>query len=110
MTEGQLSSEANSHPSSFALANYQIRESGLDAGRPRVGVDGLGPQGQVEIQLRGPAARSVVADALDVQVRSKFAPGFGKSLRRVAIYSDDGLIAEWIRTASNEIVRTFPPK
>jgi hypothetical protein len=90
-------------------ANAQIRESGLDAGRPRAGVGGFGPQGQVEIQLKGPAARSAVVDALDSQVRKSFNPKNGTSLRRVAVYSEDGLIAEWIRTARNEIVRVFPP-
>ncbi len=87
-------------------ANYQIRESGLDAGRPRIGVEGPGPQGQVEFQLRGEAARSVKADTLDSQVRLSFSPARGTSLRRVAIYDGDGLIAEWIRTARNEIVQT----
>jgi hypothetical protein len=91
-------------------ANLQMKNCGLDAGRPMVGVGGTGPQGQVEIQLRGGVARSVVVDALEAQVRSKFSPAFGTSLRRVAVYGDDGLIAEWIRTATNEVVRTFPTR
>jgi hypothetical protein len=91
-------------------ANKQMKQCGLDAGRPKVGVGEVGPQGQLEIQLRGEAARTAGVDMLEAQVRSRFAPDLGTSLRRVAVYGDDGLIAEWIRTASNEIVRTFPPR
>jgi hypothetical protein len=32
----------------------------------------------------------------------------GSHLRRVAVYGDGRLIAEWVRTAANVIVRTFP--
>jgi hypothetical protein len=89
-------------------ASAQIRESGLDAGRPMVGVGRPGPQGQVEIQLNGEAARTGTLDVIEEQVRESFSPTRGNSLRRVAVYCDGHLVGEWVRTAANVIVRAFP--
>ena len=75
-----------------------------------IGVGGRGPQGQVELQLRGEAARTGTVDVIEAQVREAFHSGEKGSpnLRRVAVYGDGQLIAEWVRTAANAIVRTFP--
>jgi hypothetical protein len=91
-------------------ANDQIRDSGLDAHRPMTGVNGHGPQGQVELQLRGEAARTGPVDVVERQVRAKFNSGEEGSpnLRRVAVYCNGQLIGEWVRTVANVIVRTFP--
>jgi len=94
----------------IARANKQIRYSGLDANHPMTGIGGRGPQGQVELQLRGDAARSGTVDLIEAQVREAFHSGPKGSLhlRRVAVYADGQLIAEWVRTVTNEIIRTFP--
>jgi hypothetical protein len=91
-------------------ANAQIRDSGLDASRPVTGLGGRGPQGQVELQLRGDAARTGKMDVIEAQVREAFhsGPKGSPHLRRVAVYGDGQLIAEWVRTAANAIIRTFP--
>jgi hypothetical protein len=85
-----------------------MKNSGLDPSHPMVGVDRLGPQGQVEIQLTGEAARTGTFDAIEAQVRAAFRPDVGTSLRRVAVFGDGRLIGEWARTAANAVVRTFP--
>jgi hypothetical protein len=90
-------------------ANAQMKESGLDAGRRMTGVDRSGPQGQLEIQLKGEAARTGTLEVIEVQVRKAFTADKYTSLRRVAFYGEGKLIGEWVRTASNTIVRTFPP-
>jgi len=74
------------------------------------GVNGHGPQGQVELQLRGEAARTGPVDVVERQVRAKFNSGEEGSpnLRRVAVYCNGQLIGEWVRTVANVIVRTFP--
>jgi hypothetical protein len=89
-------------------ASRQIRESGLDAGRPMVGTGGRGPQGQVEIQLNGEAARTGTLDVIEAQVRESFNLQRGDGLRRVAVFCNGRLVGEWVRTAANVIVRTFP--
>lgn len=89
-------------------ANNQIRWSGLDANRPMVGVGGQGPQGQVELQLRGEAARTATVDVVEAQVLKRFNAVEGPNLRRVAVYGNGQLIGEWVRTAANAIVRTLP--
>jgi hypothetical protein len=89
-------------------ASSQIKQSGLDGGRPMLGVERLGPQGQVEIQLNGEAAQTSTLDVIEAQVRSSFSPQKGASLRRVGVYGDGRLVGEWVRTAANVIVRTFP--
>jgi hypothetical protein len=93
-----------------ARANEQLRDSGLDTNRPMVGVGGRGPQGQVELQLRGNAARTATVDSIEAQVRGSFhsGPKGSPNVRRVAVYGDGRLIAEWVRTAANAIIRTFP--
>jgi len=90
-------------------ANSQMKESRLDAGRQMVGVNRFGPQGQLEIQLRGEAARTGALDQIETQVRESFGATKSTSLRRVAVFGDGRLIGEWVRTAANTIVRTFPP-
>jgi hypothetical protein len=84
---------------SVARANAQIRDSGLDAS-----------QGQVELQLRGEAARTGTVDVIEAQVREAFHTGPKGSpyIRRVAVYADERLIAEWVRTAAGAIIRTLP--
>jgi len=89
-------------------ADVQMRNSGLDADRPMIGSGGRGPQGQVELQLRGEAARTATVDVVEAQVRARFNPQNGTNLRRVAVYGDGRLIGEWVRTAANAIMRTFP--
>jgi hypothetical protein len=89
-------------------ADKQMLNSGLDSNRPMIGVGGQGPQGQVELQLRGEAARTGTVDAVEAQILKRFNPGKGVNLRRVAVYADGRLIGEWVRTAANAIMRTFP--
>jgi hypothetical protein len=86
----------------------QMLSSRLDGNRPMIGVGGQGPQGQVELQLRGEAARTGTIDVVEAQVREEFSAGEGPHLRRVAVYGDGQLIGEWVRTAANAIVRTIP--
>jgi hypothetical protein len=93
---------------SIRRADEQMLKSGLDAHHPMIGVRGQGPQGQVEIQLRGEAARTASLDTVEAQVRARFNPEKGPNLRRVAVYGDGQLIGEWVRTAANAILRVFP--
>ncbi len=93
---------------SVRRANEQMYRSGLDSNYPMIGSGSRGPQGQVELQLRGEAARTATVDVVEAQVRARFNPESGTSLRRVAVYGDGQLIAEWARTAANAIIRTFP--
>jgi hypothetical protein len=90
-------------------ANAQFKDCGLDAGRPMVGTNTLGPQGHLEFQLRGEAARTATFDLVERQVLKGFTPAANTSVRRVSVYAEGRLLGEWIRTAANTIQRTSPP-
>lgn len=88
-------------------ANSQIKKSS------QVGPDGGRPQGQIEIQLNSQAAESIrenpnVQSYIESQVHQQFRPNQSRSLKRVAVYVDGKLYGEWVRTAGNDIVKTFP--
>lgn len=94
----------------IGVANRQIRNSGLDVERLMVGVGQRGPQGSLEIQLQGAAARTGTLDVVEAQVFSAFTPNRVRSLRRVSIYRDGQLLGEWVRTVDNRVVRVFPAR
>jgi hypothetical protein len=77
-------------------ANKQIKNSGLPE------------QGEAELQLRGPEAEHTTLAQVERQVKGNFSTQFGRHLRRVAVYKNGVLFAEWERLPDGTIQRTFP--
>jgi hypothetical protein len=77
-------------------ANKQIKKSG-DAPDP----------GALEIQLRGEAADTADAAAIERQVNGQFKPDRSRNLNRVTIYRNGEKFMEWIRNADGSVTRVL---
>jgi hypothetical protein len=92
---------------SDALDNEWVKENVTKANK-QIKNSGLNEQGEAELQLRGPEAEHASLAQIERQVKGNFSTQFGRHLRRVAVYKNGVLFAEWERLADGTILRTFP--
>jgi hypothetical protein len=92
---------------SDTLDNEWVKENVTKANK-QIKNSGLSEQGEAELQLRGPEAEHATLAQVERQVKGNFSTQFGRHLRRVAVYKNGVLFAEWERLPDGTILRTFP--